>query len=266
MCLNKNYCISVPYQNVGYDPIETINIIKNNNFNSVFLKWYDEDWPISQFKQAEYCIKQGINIEFAHLGYQNISEIWSTSSDGDSFVFRYCKDLDDLKKYGIKLAVLHTCGRKQKYELNNIGLNRFRKIVEYAKRLDIKIAFENTTFVNDISYVLDNLLIYDNVGFCFDVGHYHACFKDQFNIHKYKNRISCIHLHDNFSIDDDHLIPFDGNIDWNKIMVLLNDNNYIGPLTLEIMYTNHYKEKYSIEEFYKQAYESLKRLEALKKE
>ena len=33
---------------------------------------------------------------------------------------------------------------------------------------------------------------------------------------KFKNRIFAVHLHDNDQSDDQHLLPFDGTIDWNK--------------------------------------------------
>ena len=34
-------------------------------------------------------------------------------------------------------------------------------------------------------------------------------------INKFKNKVFAIHLHDNFKINDDHNLPFDGTVDWN---------------------------------------------------
>lgn len=260
MCIENNFCVSVPYQNIGHNPLETIAAIKECNFESVFLKWYDEDWIISQFEQANYCRELGLKIEFAHLGYQNIENIWSPLKEYDLFVDRYCDDLNDLKKYDINLAVMHTGGRKQLYGINEFGLDRFKSIVEYARKLNINIAFENTSFKDDLTYILDNLLIYDNVSLCLDVGHYHIYFKDDFDLNKYKDRISCIHLHDNEGTKDQHLIPYDGSIDWSKAMKLLKDNNYSGPLTLEIIYSNYYSDRCSLIDFYTKAYKALERL------
>ena len=260
MYLEKDYCISVPYKNVNATPIETLDTIKECGFNNVFLKWYDEDWSISQFQQAEYCKKIGLNITFAHLGYQNVSYIWSPDKVYDSFVDRYCNDLDDLKKYDINLAVMHTSGRKQLFTINEIGLNRFKAIVEHAYKLGITIAFENTSFKQDLEYLLDNLKDYDNVGLCFDSGHYHVYFKDDFDLIKYKDRIKCIHLHDNDGLSDQHIIPFDGNINWNNIMKQLDICNYKGPLTLEVLYSDLYSDKISIKEFYTKAYQSMNKL------
>ena len=94
-----------------------------------------------------------------------------------------------------------------------IGLDRIRKITEYANNLGVKVAFENTRIRGYLEYILENIKD-ENVGFCFDSGHFHARFKDEFDTVERCVRIFAIHLHDNIRIDDLHLLPFDGTIDW----------------------------------------------------
>ena len=35
---------------------------------------------------------------------------------------------------------------------------------------------------------------------------------------RYFQRILCVHIHDNFGESDEHLIPFDGNLEYNKVI------------------------------------------------
>ena len=132
-------------------------------------------------------------------------------------------------------------------------IKRLKEIVDYADSLNIKVAFENTKIKGYLEYVLDNIKN-DNVGLCYDSGHCHAHFKDDFDFNKFKNRIFAIHLHDNDGTKDQHLLPFDGTIDWDYVINELKDNNYEGHTTLEIHYFHDYTNM-NIDEFYKKGYE-----------
>lgn len=72
-----------------------------------------------------------------------------------------------------------------------------------------------------------------------------------------------LHLHDNDESDDQHRMPFDGNIDWNTMMKKLTDIHYDGPTALEIvnMGYEHIKEP---REFLAIAFERVKRLQDLR--
>lgn len=248
----KDIAVVISNDNEQVNISQTIDAISNAGFKNVFLQWYDEEFEISQFEQANLCKQKGMNILFAHFGYQHINDIWT--ENGDYFVDRFKKDILDCYNHGINMAVIHPSSKFEAPRPNELGLNRFRQINDYAKSLGVKIAIENTKIREHINYILDNIQD-DNLGICFDVGHYHANFKDDWNIMPYINRIMCVHLHDNNGLEDQHLLPFDGNIDWKHIIKLLNDLNYNGPITLELVYRNNYL-KYSIDEFYKMAYES----------
>jgi len=109
--------------------------------------------------------------------------------------------------------------------------------------------------------VLDNIKD-DNVGICFDAGHYHVHFDDEFNFELFKNRIFAVHLHDNDKSDDLHLLPFDGTIDWEYVINKLKDCNYNGPITMELCYRYDYLNM-SLDSFYKKGYEVGKKLQEM---
>ena len=56
-----------------------------------------------------------------------------------------------------------------------------------------------------------------------------------------KGKIDCIHLHDNHGEHDEHLLPGDGTLNWQKAMKGLKSSGYDGPLTLEIVYRKDYE-------------------------
>ena len=245
-------------------PIDLINAIKKAGFKHVFIEWYNKDWEISQQQQLDYVQKLGLNVIFAHLGYQKINNIWLEGEAGEGFVERYKNDLKLCRENGIDLVCMHLTSKSEAPEPNEIGLKRFQEIADYAQELGIKIAFENTKIKGYQECILKNIKN-DNVGICLDSGHLHAHFKDEFDFSLFKDKIFCVHLHDNHGEKDEHLIPFEGTIDWNWLMDKLIECNYKGPITMELVYQNHYIEQ-DITEFYKKGYEAGQRLEKMMEE
>ena len=249
----RELAVCIQNSNKRVSAIDTINSIKNNGYKNVFVQWYDKDWKISQEEQVKLCKKLGLNIIFAHLGYQNINSIWEEGQAGDKEVERYKKDIKNCKENEIDMVIMHLVSGNVATQYNELGLERLRQITEYAKKLDVKIAFENTKIKGYLEYVLSNIKD-ENIGICFDAGHYHAHFNDEFNFELFKNRIFAVHLHDNDKSDDLHLIPFDGTLDWQDTMRKLKESNYSGPITLELCYRYEYLNM-SLDEFYKLGYE-----------
>ena len=245
-------------------PIDLINAIKEAGFKHVFIEWYNKDWEISQQQQLDYVRKLGLNVIFAHLGYQKINNIWLEGEIGEGFVERYKNDLKLCRENGIDLVCMHLTSKSEAPEPNEIGLKRFQEIADYAQELGIKIAFENTKIKGYQEYILKNIKN-DNVGICLDSGHLHAHFKDELNFDLFKDKIFCVHLHDNHGEKDEHLIPFEGTIDWNWLMDKLIECNYKGPVTMELVYQNHYIEQ-DMTEFYKRGYQAGQCLEKMMKE
>lgn len=248
----RKIAVVISNSNKKVTPIETIDAIKEAGFENVFVQWYNRDWECSQKEQLEYARKQGLNVIFAHLGYQNINDIWNQDESGDMLVERYKQDLKTCKENDIPMVIMHLTSKQEAPMYNEKGLKRIQEIVDYAKELNIKVAFENTKIKGYLEYVLQNIQN-DNVGICYDAGHCHAHFNDEFNYELFKNRIFAVHLHDNDKSADQHLIPFDGTINWNNVVTKLKECNYDGPVTLELSYKNDYL-NYNVDDFYKKGY------------
>jgi sugar phosphate isomerase/epimerase len=249
----REIAVVVNNDNQNVSIIETINAIKNAGFKNVFIQWYNKDWIPTQEEQLKYIRKKGLNIIFAHLGYQNINDLWLENEDGDKLVNRYINDIRICKEHSIPMVVMHLTSKHKAPKYNETGLKRLQKIVDYAQSLNVKVAFENTKIMGYLDYVIEHI-DNENVGICFDSGHYHVHFNDKFDFDKFKNRIFAIHLHDNDKSDDLHLIPFDGTLNWDDVINKLKECHYTGPITMELCYRDRYLNM-GIKEFYKKGYE-----------
>ncbi len=107
----------------------------------------------------------------------------------------------------------------------------------FAKPLGVTLLLENIP--NELStpdklLELINTLHFDDMGFCFDVGHAHMGAGVQETFEQLKGQIRSTHVHDNDKSADLHLWPGDGNINWAEAVALLRTAPMIPPLLLEI--------------------------------
>ena len=104
----------------------------------------------------------------------------------------------------------------------------------------------------------------DKIGICWDFGHAHTAAVNQEAALRYiGDRLKITHVHDNYRNGDHHLLPLLGgdveiwnSIDWIKLMPVLNEIEYNGPLTLE----THYPLVSLLKSFVKMSYECLSQL------
>jgi sugar phosphate isomerase/epimerase len=71
-------------------------------------------------------------------------------------------------------------------------------------------------------------------GVCLDVGHAHLTGGAAEAIELLSGHILTTHIHDNKGRADDHLVPFDGTIDWAATMMAFSKVGYAGPLMFEL--------------------------------
>ena len=255
----SKYFQCVQNDNLNVSPKETIYAIKKAGFDGVFLQWYNKNLEFSQEDQLKLCRNLGLEVLFVHLGYKGINNIWIDGEDADTLVENYLHDLDVCKSNNINMVVMHLTSRSIAPDPRLGGLNRLQKIIDYAENLNIKIAFENTKIFGYLEYVFQNIKN-KNIGVCFDSGHCHCHFDDKFSWDLFKNKIIALHLHDNDKSSDQHLLPFDGTIDWKYFTNKLKEANYLGPVILESCYSKNYS-NISIDDFYKLSLEKAKQLD-----
>jgi sugar phosphate isomerase/epimerase len=107
----------------------------------------------------------------------------------------------------------------------------------FAKPLGVRILLENIP--NELS-TPDRLVEmiraahFDDVGICFDFGHAHimGSVSEAFEI--LRKQIWSTHVHDNDKVNDSHLWPGQGTINWKEAMELLRSAPQTPPLMLEL--------------------------------
>jgi sugar phosphate isomerase/epimerase len=111
-------------------------------------------------------------------------------------------------------------------------------LAKAAEPLGVRIALE--VIPNDLSRAasLTELIDEDvepaNVGICLDFGHARLEGDVSDTIEAVSGHLIATHLHDNRGRSDDHLVPFDGVIDWPAALTTVRKVGYDGALTFEL--------------------------------
>jgi len=248
------------FSGISYD--ELFPMIKEIGFTGFFSgECYAKDFEkLSDLKKS--AEKIGLIQETSHSTIPGSSSIWNDNADGEKFVDVLKLNIDNCSKLSIPILVVHIQPDSTQRPSFEVGLNRLKTIVKYAKEQSVKIAFEN---INSAEYLYRTLEYFDdnNVGFCYDCGHEACHTNGEHYLPKIGNRLFCTHIHDNDNKSDQHLIPFDGQIDFARIANELRNCNFKGNITLELCYGNYYSNQMNKSEFLKKSFEAASRLQNL---
>ena len=248
---------------------ENLKCIKENGFQSFFSseKEYGVDYVVELKNEA---VKQGLDYEFIHGPFEGINEIW-TSEHVPQIFHNFKTAIDAASNAEIKTVVAHVSSGANPPQITQLGLSRFDEWVEYAEKKGVIIAFENLRKLGNFAYLMDRYENNPYVKYCYDCGHEHCYTVRVPFLSIYGDRLICTHLHDNFGPNkltkdggDTHLLPFDGNINFHKVMREMRETRYQGSLMLEV--SNRLYPHLSSEEFLKKAYEQLTTIAALLKD
>jgi sugar phosphate isomerase/epimerase len=107
-----------------------------------------------------------------------------------------------------------------------------------AEPLGVRVAVE--VIPNELSragslvHFIEEVLEGTDVGICLDFGHAHMDGDLVDAIETVSEHLITTHVHDNRGRTDDHLVPFDGTIDWPAALTAVQKVGYDGTLLLEI--------------------------------
>lgn len=115
------------------------------------------------------------------------------------------------------------------------------EICRLAEPLGVRVALE--VIPNDLSAAegLVNMIERDfdgtSVGLCMDFGHAHLMGDVADAIEVAAEHLITTHVHDNKRRDDDHLVPYQGTIDWPAALVTMRKIGYDGTYLMELANT-----------------------------
>lgn len=231
------------FNNANFNFFEIQELLDNDNYKKIFgeiikgcnLKFNIAHAPI----HFPFFFNKYYNLDKKNLYEQRIVRAINLSS-----------------KLNAEWIVIHlgtVLGIDGRYDLKQSieeNIKYLSKFVELANKNNIKIAIENgTNMEEEVTPTIDELIsivdYYNNyynkevLGICFDFGHANVGKLDIYNeIKKIGNRLKVTHIHDNYGTDT-HNFPFNGNIDWKRVIAALNEIYYTGELTLEVRYEDN---------------------------
>lgn len=249
------------YDWFGYElPIkERYQLIKEAGFDGVLL-WWSENFGRNNYRKGpELAREAGLFIENIHAPIQNENNLWLDNLDGKTLTDCYLQCVADCAEFEITTMVVHLPGEDN--PCNPLGLDRIKRITEKAEQLGVDIALENLWNFSNLAYVLEQVDS-KRIGFCYDSGHHYRYYPGKDLLTMYGSRLIAVHLHDNNGSYAQHGLPFDGTIDWSTTMRKIVETGYSGATAIEAMNWDY--EDLSVEKFLHKAFESAKRLEALK--
>lgn len=248
---------------MGKDPIDTLDIIKQVGFDSFFTGHTDYD-TVRALKDKGDIL--GLDFEFIHAPFKNINSMWMDSTEYLEIYNGMIQAIDSAAACDVPTVIAHLSSGWDAPPINDLGLSRYDALVDYAEDKGVIIAFENLRVVGNLAYFTDRYRDRACVKFCYDNGHEHCYTKSVKWLDIFTFNTVATHIHDNMGRGwerigdpDSHLLPFDGNFDYEAMIRKLDEYDYKGSLMLEVFNHSRYMnmEPY---EFIKTSYDRIKKI------
>jgi sugar phosphate isomerase/epimerase len=101
-------------------------------------------------------------------------------------------------------------------------------------RLAVEVQQNDLSEPGALVHFLTDVLDIAEVGICLDVGHAHIAGDVIDAIETVSEHLAAVELHDNRRRGDDHLVPFEGTIDWPGAITTLQKVGYDAPFVFEL--------------------------------
>lgn len=212
---------------------------------------------------AELCARYGLEYQFVHGPFRGNNVMWENGEEGEAFYNSLISCAEHCSNANVPIMIVHSSSGFNPPPVSRIGTERFERLIEFADKKNVKIAFENLRVLSHLKWVMEKFGSCENVGFCWDTGH-ENCFTSGIDFMSlFSDQLLCTHIHDNYKEigRDQHMIPFDGKIDFEGVAKRLKNSNYNGPLMLEVFSKDEIYQNISQEEFLQRAYNSIKKLQ-----
>lgn len=176
-----------------------------------------------------------MSIQSLHAPHKGVALLWEPDNTASIEVHNnILRSIDACHAFQVPVLVMH-CWQGHHYTFSREALDYryFDSIVAYAQDKGICIALENLEGEEYLEALLTRYLDQRHVGFCWDTGHDH-CYPHRTDfLASYGSRLMMTHLNDNWGLrdpagipsgkDDLHLLPGDGNMDWEHTLEKLKN-------------------------------------------
>lgn len=260
----------------GLSEREMIEMLADIGYSAVSPSWYE---GIDLEEICNTARSRDIILQSLHAPFQKAADMWGADSKkSDCAVEELYKSIEACRQYGIPVVVIHTwIGFEYTFGETKYGFSNFGRVVERAREYGVKVAFENTEGDEYLFALMEHFAEDGSVGFCWDSGHEMCYNRSTDLLSHFGDRLIMTHLNDNLGIssadgmltwlDDLHLLPFDGIVDWENAADRLKKSKAQEILNLELCLTSkpgrNENDKYSripIRQYLAEAYENAQRI------
>lgn len=248
---NIEFGIDIGYvaASVGWEP--AVEMVGNAGFTILDYNppIHLDDWEDYMKRDMELFAKHGLRIHQTHCPFYRYVAFEERQNLMRERIY------EATVKSGAEFMVVHGDEfniAKQEYTPENAFHYNYEMFAPFVKRAEqdgVKIAFE-TVFADSVKTMerygaraeeLERLIRAfdsDAAVCCWDFGHANVSFKkEQYEVaRRLGDKLACTHVHDNQSRHDDHLLPYQGNIDWKEIVSAFKDSGYQGQFMYELVY------------------------------
>lgn len=237
-----------------------IKTIANLGFGAAFS---DITFGKAPEEVAELCAKHGLEYQFVHGPFRRCNVLWETGLAGDDYLQNLISCAEHCHNANVPIMIVHSSSGFTPPPVSRIGNERFERLIDFANKKNVKIAFENLRVLSHIEWAMKKFDNCENVGFCWDTGHENCFTRGIDFMSLFGHKLICTHIHDNYKElgGDRHMIPFDGKINFESVAKRLKNCDYSGPLMLEVLARDEIYNNMPKEEFLQRAYNSIKKLQ-----
>ena len=202
---------------------QVIDLLADTGFRAVSPGWGREQDLKGIVRQAR---ARRLTVQSLHGPLRGMTAMWSRDPEAASPILRdLLQSAADCARLEIPLLVVHPWnGVEYTFSRDGLCFRQFDLLVDRVRQLGIRVAFENLEGPEYLAALLDQYTQSDAVDFCWDSGH-ERCYTPGWDfLSRYADRLSMTHLNDNLGVtdpggklqgtDDLHLLPGDGNMNW----------------------------------------------------
>lgn len=200
---------------------DRLDIYKECGFTSIGV-YLDDNYMTNNEKYIDiinYAREIGLQVNQIHVDYK-ISNLICDETTNEYFEYINNK-IKECLILNIPYLVLHASKGENAPLLNNKSINKLKRIMKNYINKNVYLCFENVRDNRNLDIILNSNI--SNVKMCYDLGHAHAYSNEIELLNKYKDKIICTHLHNNYGSDSHNLLD-DGDIDYKSIILSLGND------------------------------------------
>ena len=240
---------------------QVIGMLCREGFSAVSPVWGQDLQAIDA-----YVREYGMTVQSLHAPPKGMAALWELElPESQALQQEMLQSIESCARFGIPTLVVHGWqGHGYVFPDTPLDFTFWDGFVARAGELGVSIAFENLEGEEYLAALMERCRDLPHIGFCWDTGH-DRCYPHTMDFLKhYGNRLMMTHINDNLGVrgdnysskDDLHLLPFDGNTDWQTQLGRMADARNQAILNFELKTRSHGISTYpqwTLEQFIREA-------------